>query len=94
MYKRQHQIEGSDRFIRFGVNVRFFNSEGTEDMLIDTVGMSTPVSYTHLFMPLAASPARDDFFLTRVVGDFEDETLYHFDGSGASLCLLYTSRCV
>ena len=43
------------------------------------------------FMPLAASPARDDFFLTRVVGDFEDETLYHFDGSGESLetvCLL------
>ena len=38
---RSHQIEGSDRFIRFGVNVRFFNIEGTEDMLIDTVGMST-----------------------------------------------------
>ena len=35
----------SDRFIRFGVNVRFFNIEGTEDMLIDTVGMST------LFLP-------------------------------------------
>ena len=32
---RSHQIEGSDRFIRFGVNVRFFNIEGTEDMLID-----------------------------------------------------------
>ena len=38
---RSHQIEGPDRFIRFGVNVRFFNIEGTEDMLIDTVGMST-----------------------------------------------------
>ena len=38
---RSHQIGGSDRFIRFGVNVRFFNIEGTEDMLIDTVGMST-----------------------------------------------------
>ena len=34
------------------------------------------------FMPLAAALTRDDFFLTRVVGDFEDETLYHFDGSG------------
>ena len=33
------------RFIRFGVNVRFFNIQGTEDMLIDTVGMST------LFLP-------------------------------------------
>ena len=31
---RSHQIEGPDRFIRFGVNVRFFNIEGTEDMLI------------------------------------------------------------
>ena len=41
---RSHQIEGSDRFIRFGVNVRFFNIEGTEDMLIDTVGMSTSAS--------------------------------------------------
>ena len=38
---RSHQIEGPDRFIRFGVNVRFFNIQGTEDMLIDTVGMST-----------------------------------------------------
>ena len=42
---RSHQIEGPDRFIRFGVNVRFFNIQGTEDMLIDTVGMST------LFLP-------------------------------------------
>ena len=42
---RSHQIEGPDRFIRFGVNVRFFNIEGTEDMLIDTVGMNT------LFLP-------------------------------------------
>ncbi len=42
---RTHQIDGPDRFIRFGVNVRFFNIEGTEDMLIDTVGMST------LFLP-------------------------------------------
>ncbi len=35
--------------------------------------------------PLAAVLTRDDFFLTRVVGDFEDETLYHFDGSGEIL---------
>lgn len=34
------------------------------------------------FMPLAAASARDDFFLTRVVGDFEDELLYHFDENG------------
>ena len=31
------------------------------------------------FMPLAASLKRDDFFLTRVAGDFEDEILYHFN---------------
>ena len=37
------------------------------------------------FMPLAAALTRDDFFLTRVVRDFEDETLYHFDGSGEIL---------
>ena len=42
---RKHQITGSDRFIRFGVNVRFFKIQGTEDMVIDTVGMST------LFLP-------------------------------------------
>ncbi len=42
---RSHQIEGSTRFIKFGVNVRFFNIDGTEDMLVDTVGMST------LFLP-------------------------------------------
>lgn len=33
------------RFIYYAVNVRFFNIQGTEDMLIDTIGMST------LFMP-------------------------------------------
>ena len=37
------------------------------------------------FMPLATTLTRDDFFLTRVVGDFEDEILYHFNGSGESL---------
>ena len=42
---RSHHIAGPDRFIRFGINVRFFNIEGTEDMLVDTVGMST------LFLP-------------------------------------------
>lgn len=42
---RGHQIHGTDRFIRFGVNVRFFNIQGTEDMLVDTLGMST------LFLP-------------------------------------------
>lgn len=42
---RSHQIEGADRFIRFGVNVRFFNIQDTEDMIVDTVGMGT------LFLP-------------------------------------------
>jgi len=34
-----------DRFIYYAVNVRFFNIQGTDDMLIDSIGMST------LFMP-------------------------------------------
>ena len=38
---RDCPIEGLDRFIRFGVNARFFNVEGTDDMVVDTVGMST-----------------------------------------------------
>lgn len=42
---RTHSIQGADRFIRFGVNVRFFTIQGTEDMVVDTVGMST------LFLP-------------------------------------------
>ncbi len=42
---RNHTIKGIDRFIRFGVNARFFNIQGTEDMIVDTVGMST------LFLP-------------------------------------------
>lgn len=37
------------------------------------------------FMPLAASIDRDDFFLTRMVGDFQDEQLYHFDINGEIL---------
>lgn len=35
------QFSGPDRFIRFGVNARFFNVEGSNDMIVDTVGMST-----------------------------------------------------
>lgn len=34
------------------------------------------------FMPIAASLSREDFFITRIVGDFEDEILYHFDEDG------------
>lgn len=42
---RSNQIEGPDRFIRYAVNVRFFTIQGSEDMLIDTLGMDT------LFLP-------------------------------------------
>lgn len=42
---RNHNIPREDRFIYFAVNVRFFNIQGTEDMMVDTLGMST------LFMP-------------------------------------------
>ncbi len=42
---RSHNIPHEDRFIYFAVNVRFFKIEGTDDMLVDTLGMKT------LFMP-------------------------------------------
>ncbi len=42
---RSHKLQKEDRFIFFGVNVRFFNVQGTDDMVVDTVGMST------LFLP-------------------------------------------
>lgn len=35
------EIPKEDRFIYYAVNVRFFNIHETEDMLIDTLGMST-----------------------------------------------------
>lgn len=39
------EVPKENRFIYYAVNVRFFNIEGTDDMLVDTIGMST------LFMP-------------------------------------------
>lgn len=40
-----HRIPRADRFIYFAVNARFFNIQNTDDMMVDTVGMST------LFLP-------------------------------------------
>lgn len=37
---RGHGLAGLDRFIRFGVNARFFTVQGTDDMIVDTLGMS------------------------------------------------------
>lgn len=37
---RNRQVEGLDRFIKFAVNVRFYNIEGTEDSVVDTLGLS------------------------------------------------------
>lgn len=42
---RNHKLTGTQRFIKFAVNARFFNIQGTEDMMVDTLGMST------LFLP-------------------------------------------
>lgn len=42
---RRDETEGTNRFIYFGVNVRFFNVQDSEDMVVDTLGMST------LFLP-------------------------------------------
>lgn len=36
-----HQIPRKQRFVYFAVNVRFFNIQGTDDMMVDTLGMST-----------------------------------------------------
>ncbi|MCM1325664.1 MAG: DUF4261 domain-containing protein [Lachnoclostridium sp.] len=37
---RKKEMEGIDRFIKYAVNVRFFNIQGTEDSVIDTLGLS------------------------------------------------------
>ncbi len=36
-----HRIPREDRFVYFAVNVRFFNIQGTQDVLIDSLGMGT-----------------------------------------------------
>lgn len=36
-----HEIERDERFLYFAVNKRFFTVEGTEEMIVDTLGMST-----------------------------------------------------
>ena len=38
---RNHTLNREQRFIKFAVNVRFFNIQGTEDMMVDTLGMGT-----------------------------------------------------
>jgi len=42
---RNHDYPRDERFIYFAVNVRFFNIQGTEEMVVDSLGMST------LFLP-------------------------------------------
>lgn len=37
---RSGEIKGLDRYIRYGVNVRFFNINGTNDHIVDTLGLS------------------------------------------------------
>lgn len=37
---RKKEMTGIDRYIRYAVNVRFFNVEGTEDSVVDTLGLS------------------------------------------------------
>ena len=49
------------------------------------VGQARCHRFVGLYVYLFAALTRDDFFLTRVAGDFEDEILYHFDGSGEIL---------
>lgn len=42
---KENLMPKEERFIHFGVNVRFFNIEGSNDMVVDTMGMSV------LFLP-------------------------------------------
>lgn len=37
---RNKEVEGLDRYIRYVVNARFFNIQGTSDSIVDTLGMS------------------------------------------------------
>lgn len=37
---RKKEVDGTKRFIKYAVNVRFFNIQGTEDAVIDTLGLS------------------------------------------------------
>lgn len=39
------------------------------------------------FMPIATASDRDDFYVTRVVGDFEDEILVHYSAQGEVLSI-------
>ncbi len=36
---RENQPEGAARFMKFGVNIRFFNIQGTDDMMVDSLGL-------------------------------------------------------
>lgn len=36
---RENPYEGADRFLHYGVNARFFRIEGTDDMVVDTLGL-------------------------------------------------------
>lgn len=38
---RNSELTGLDRFINYAVNARFFNITGTEDHIVDTLGLST-----------------------------------------------------
>ena len=46
---RKGEAEGPDRFIRYAVNVRFFNISGTNDHVVDTLGLS--LLYFHTMDP-------------------------------------------
>lgn len=37
---RAHALRGLSRFVRFGVNARYFNIDGQSEVLVDTVGLS------------------------------------------------------
>lgn len=56
---RTHQIPRENRYVHFAVNVRFFNVQGKEDKVIDTLGMSL-LKLPDLQYHFRPQPSEDD----------------------------------
>ncbi len=76
-----HQIPRDDRFIYFAVNVRFFNIQGTNDHIVDSVGMST------LYLPDVQYHFRD-------LGAGRDlDVNWVINHAFNVLCYIYANQC-
>ena len=59
---RAHGLSGADRYMRFGLHARFFNVEGTDDMVVDTLGMST--LFMRICSTISTASTRTGWFIT------------------------------